>query len=361
MGVEIKLSDRDLPVSPVFIDFLHRHIEGRDFEPRWHDQLTETLVPANFEQTLNAAVAASDAVLADPVGQRAIFRSYELLTALMLGQLEKLRTIHERFRFLCVVGCPRHGGTYLTKAFFHALGFDPVRVPNVIAHDGFPDAAPFKLAARYNAHTALMQQMAEYLAMVEVFFGEANAREGAICVPKKASKAAYDGAFFNAALGPGTEYLITLRHPLAACVSTYEKSSGLPEDGRFAVRGNIEEWAGRDTAFNVPGQAVSDARDYVDVYVRYWEQYHCRLALTGLFGHPHARLVVYGRDRMMQLAKEIYARFGRTDDVEPFQVVDTRTRHPEWQRRCDDAVRRVGEVWRSVGLEFPTDEVMEGW
>jgi len=27
MGVEIKLSDKQFPVSPVFIDFLHRRIE----------------------------------------------------------------------------------------------------------------------------------------------------------------------------------------------------------------------------------------------------------------------------------------------------------------------------------------------
>ena len=46
MGVEIKLTDKEFPVSPAFIDFLHRHIQDMDFEVSWHDQLSEELIPA---------------------------------------------------------------------------------------------------------------------------------------------------------------------------------------------------------------------------------------------------------------------------------------------------------------------------
>ena len=144
MGVEIKLTDKDFPVSPVFIDFLHRHIEEKAFEVTWHDQLSEELVPAKADEAQKAAVAVAEQVLQHPVGQRAIYRSYELLTALLTGQPEKLRFFHERYRFICVVGCPRHGGSYLTKQLFLALGIDPDRVPNALAHDGFPDAGPFQ-------------------------------------------------------------------------------------------------------------------------------------------------------------------------------------------------------------------------
>ncbi len=45
-GDPVELTDREFPVSPVFIDFLHRYIEDRDFETSWHDQLSEELVPA---------------------------------------------------------------------------------------------------------------------------------------------------------------------------------------------------------------------------------------------------------------------------------------------------------------------------
>ncbi len=41
MGVEIKLSDNEFPVSPVFVDFLVHIIEKRDFEKtQWGDQLS---------------------------------------------------------------------------------------------------------------------------------------------------------------------------------------------------------------------------------------------------------------------------------------------------------------------------------
>ena len=42
MGVEIKLTDNQLPVSPVFIDFLLHIVEDIPFEgAQWGDQLSE--------------------------------------------------------------------------------------------------------------------------------------------------------------------------------------------------------------------------------------------------------------------------------------------------------------------------------
>jgi hypothetical protein len=43
MGVEIKLTDKEFPVSPVFIDFLPRYLQELSFETSWHDQLSEEL------------------------------------------------------------------------------------------------------------------------------------------------------------------------------------------------------------------------------------------------------------------------------------------------------------------------------
>src|SRR5688572_27786804 len=151
MGVEIKLTDREFPVSPVFIDYLHRHIGSLPHEATWHDQLSEELIPAHADEKQKAAVAVAESVLQDPVGQKAILRSYELLTALLTGQPEKLRLYHDRYRFISIVGCPRHGGSYLTKQLFLACGMEPEQVPNAIAHDGFPDAAPFQFKDNYNS------------------------------------------------------------------------------------------------------------------------------------------------------------------------------------------------------------------
>ena len=241
MGVEIKFTDREFPVSAVFIDFLYRHLRREAFDTSWHDQLSEELVSAGSEKRDNAETHVLE-VLQDPEGQRIVYRSYELLTAFLTGAPEQLRNFHERYRFICVVGVPRHGGSYLTKELFRALGTDHRTVPNVVAHDGFPDASPFDFSQGYNAYTTMMQNMAEYLAMVEEFFADSRMHRNRVVVPKKATKAAYHGAYFERALGPGAEYVVTLRHPVPACISTYEKSTGLPADGRFAVRGNIEEW-----------------------------------------------------------------------------------------------------------------------
>lgn len=361
MGVEIKLTDKEFPVSPVFIDFLHRHIHNIDFEVSWHNQLSEELIPAQAEERQKAAVAVADQVLQHPVGQKAIVRSYELLTAMLIGQPEKLRVFQERYRFICVVGCPRHGGSYLTKQLLLAVGMDPDRVPNAIAHDGFPDSAPFQLKENYNSITTMVQNMAEYLAMVEVFFSNSRVFDNVIVVPKKATKAVYHGAFFNTVFGPNTEYVITLRHPVAACISTYEKSTGLPGSGKFSVRGNIEEWVRRDVVFTGADGDTIIKQEYFDVYLRYWEQYHHNLALTGLLSRRSCTMTAYGRERMMGLAASYHQRFKNKQKPEEFKVFDKRARHPEWSRQAEAAIRRVADVWKTVGMTFPVDEVMEGW
>ena len=361
MGVEIKLTDRELPISPAMIEFLDHQIDGKPIETTWHDQLSETLVPTEAEKQVQFAQSVADKVLQHPLGQQAIYRAYDLLAAITIGSLQKLRALQERYRFICVVGCPRHGGSYLTKELFLALGYDPTRVPNVIAHDGFPNLTPFALDDRYNAHTAMTQHMAEYLAMVEVFYGKGRTVDGYVIVPKKATKAVYHGAFFNAILGPKTEYIITLRHPVAACISTYEKSTGLTLDGRFDARGNIEEWVKRDLKWL--GMAEGDVlrSNYFDVYLRYWEHYHLNLALTGLAANKNWTVVVFGREHLMKLAADLHRRFGSSASVQEFKVFNKCSRHPEWNAKATAAIARVVQIWKTAGLTFPVDEVMEGW
>lgn len=360
MGVEIKLTDKHFPVSPVFIDFLHRYLHNQKYETGWHDQLSEELnKPDDAFREQSAAMAA--AVLADPVGQQAILRSYEMLTAILTGDVQRVEFFRERYQFICVVGCPRHGGSYLTKQLFLALGMDADEVPNVIAHDGFPDASPFEFREGYNSYTTMMQNMAEYFAMIELFFSNSRLYNNRVIVPKKATKAAYHGAFFNAMLGPKTEYVVTLRHPVSACISTYEKSTGLPPDGKFKVRGNIEEWARRDNLYTGEDATRLFERDYFDVYLRYWEQYHYLLATSGLAANRNWRIVVYGEERMTQQAQDFMARFKSRNAAEKFHVFDKRNLHAEWRGRAEQAILRVRDVWNRVGLALPVDEMMEAW
>ncbi|MGD9601089.1 MAG: hypothetical protein AB7O21_07670 [Gammaproteobacteria bacterium] len=363
MGVEIKLSDRELPVSPVFIDFLHHLVANVPFSGAvWGDQLSETM--QSEARRLRESVARhAPAVLGSALGQRAIARAYEIFVALLTGDVALVKDIQLRFHFVNVIGVPRNGGSYLTKEIYRALGHRPDEVPNVIAHDGFPEAGPFRFEPGVNSWTASLQTMAEFLAMVELYFGRERPHGGKIVVPKKLTKGSYAGGFFHRVLGHAVENILTVRHPVTSCISTYEKSGGLPEDGRFAVRGNIEDWIRRDLVYT--GCAPEDVMrmEYFDAYLRYWEQYHYYVATTGLSANRDITVIAYGKARMEDLARSFYFRFGhREPQPEPFEVFgENRTRHPAWMRRAETAVRRVAEVWATVGLPFPRDEVMEAW
>jgi hypothetical protein len=133
MGVEIKLSDRELPVSPVFIDFLHHIVAEIPFEGAvWGDQLSEAMSQEQ-ERLIGSANRNAATVLAAPSGQQAIGRAYELLVALMTGNVDPIKDIQLKFHFVNIIGVPRNGGSYLTKEIYRARGFHPDRVPNVIA------------------------------------------------------------------------------------------------------------------------------------------------------------------------------------------------------------------------------------
>ena len=151
------------------------------------------------------------------------------------------------------------------------------------------------------------------------------------------------------------------RHPIPACISTYEKSTGLPASGKFQVRGNIEEWARRDNEFlGVLAEDVT-SRDYFDIYLRYWEHYHYNLVLTGLRTNRKWNVVVYSEERMKRLATEWFVRFRNKGQPEQFKVFNTRDRHKEWRNSAEAGIRRVAAAWAAVGVAFPLEELLEAW
>ncbi|MCI0749439.1 MAG: hypothetical protein L0Y32_02675 [Nevskiales bacterium] len=362
MGIEVKLTDRELPISPVFVDFLAHIVDGRPFvDHEWHDQISETLNRAQRD-LLARAPKDAERVMASPQGRAAVARAYQLLFALLVGNLNALKDLQLKFHFVNVIGIPRNGGSYLTKELFRALGFDPTRVPNALAHDGFPEASPFLLRQGANSWVLSLHTMAEYLTMVELFFADAKRFSGKIVVPKKLTKGIYSGGFFHRVLGEAVEHIFTLRHPVTSCISTYEKSGGLPANGRFAVRSNIEEWCRRDLLYTGTQPQELDKMDYFDAYLRYWEQYHIYVATTGLSANRDLRVVVYGRERMEKLAAGFHRRYESEQQPTAFKVTDeVRTRHPDWQKRAEPVVRRVSEIWEHVNMPFQYDAVMECW
>jgi hypothetical protein len=362
MGVEIKLTDQELPVSPVFVDFLVHIIDGKEFEPaKWGDQLSEEL-SSDQKKLIEAAAANAQKVIESEVGQKAVARSYELLVALLTGDVNKIRDIQLKFHFINIIGAPRNGGSYLTKEVYRSLGFDPEKVPNVIAHDGFPEAGPFRFEQGVNSWISSLHTMAEFITMVEIYFGNRKPHTGKIIVPKKLTKGSYAGGFFHQILGESVEHIVTIRHPVAACISTYEKSGGFPENGKHAVRGNIEQWVVRDLVYTGLKEEEVMKMDYFDAYLRYWEQYHNYIASTGLSANRHIKIVPYLKENLMEVARDYYYRFGDRDPhPEEFKVFDKKDRHPDWLKKAEPVVKRVHEMWQSVGMDFPLEEVMQAW
>jgi hypothetical protein len=203
-----------------------------------------------------------------------------------------------------------------------------------------------------------LKTLSEYLTMVETFFGDRKSYDGKIVVPKKLTKAVYAGGLFHCALGEETEHVLTVRHPVASCVSTYEKSGGFPADGRFTVRSNIEEWCRRDLQHIGFSAEELKNMDYFDAYLRYWEHYHLSLAMTGLSASRHLKVVVFGKTALESAAQGYHARYGSNLQVSEFHTSDeARRRHPEWIERTRPAIDRVAAAWSLAGIAFPAEEI----
>lgn len=362
MGVEIKLTDSELPVSPVFVDFLAHIVDKREFSgANWHDQLSEEL-SNDHVKVMQQAQENAQRIMASEQGQRYIARAYQLFLALLTGDTDQIRDIQFRFHFVNIIGVPRNGGSYLTMEAYRALGYDVDKVPNVIAHDGFPEAGPFRFQKGANSWVASLQTMAEFLTMVEIYFGRNKPHYGKIVVPKKLLKGSYAGGFFHQILGESVEHILTVRHPVTSAISAYEKSGGLPEDGLFKVRGNIEEWVRRDLSYTT-GRTLDEitAMPYFDAYLYYWEQYHYYVATTGLSANRNINVVAYGQQRMEAVSRSFQNRFESGLQPTEFKVFDKRQRHPDWIKQAEPVVKRVAEVWDRVGLKFPYQEIMEIW
>jgi hypothetical protein len=351
------LSTHDVPLSPVFINFVTRWLD-RDWTSaeKWHDQLSEELSNAN-RRMAHAAGFALAKITTDPIGEQAIEKAYSWFHALATGNMRPLRRLHSRFDFIAIVGIPRNGGSYLTTELFSALGYSPTSVPAAIAHDGVPDARPFRLKRRANSWIDSLMSMSEYLTMLELFFEPTEHRARTI-VPKKLTKAVYAGPLFRTVLGPRAEYFVTVRHPISSCVSTYEKSGGLPIDGKIKTRSAMEQWIARDLVLTGVTPSELQQLSYFTAYVRYWEQFHINLAMSGLLAHQKLHIVPYGKDSMEGTAQSFHQRFDNHQAPANFVATEGKDGlHQDWVARSEEAINRVYNAWKLVGLQFPVESL----
>jgi hypothetical protein len=358
MDPVINLTAEDLPLSPVFIEFLASFVDAAGFsEETWHDQLSEQLSGAPRKTPKRAAVQLQRLKL-DSTARAAIDSAYSWFRQLATSNFDALRQLHERYRFISVIGVPRSGGSYLIAELFSALGYEPSSVPAVIAHDGFPEAGPTVFMPRHNGWLRTMLTAGEYIAMLELFFG--NKHGVRLNVPKKLTKAIYAPGFFRQMLSRDSEFVVTIRHPLACCISTYEKSGGMPSGGAFAERSTIEHWISRDLRSVGTSREELATLDYFSAYVRYWEQYYTTLAMSGLISNARTSVICFGAQRMQELAAQWQVRFASSRATTKFLTrAGLQDRHPQWMQRSREAIERVGNLWRRMGIPFPADELNE--
>jgi len=358
MGLTLKLDDTELPASPSFIEFLHASLTGAPHHVgRWYAQDEESLAydPDRYTDIEDKARV----VLANKNGAARIIQSYRYFKEILIGRPETVQRM-QRFHFFFVVGIPRTGGTYLVKQIYRAAGIDYTGVQNALAHDGFPNLALVSFDDKGgNLATSSILQLAEYLTMVEIYFSEHSklAYKGGVVVPKKLTKAVYNFPLVQELFGAGSDFLITLRHPLSMMNSVLDKCGGLPDGGCFAVRSAIERWALEDWIRWGETPARLLKMPYHEIMLGYWKRYHFQLALTGAAGMATARIVPYGRESMIRVAEEMFANFGVELEPEEFKTSDPPAFDAEIEAAAEKSVDQVASFWRDLGLSFPKDEL----
>ncbi len=357
MGLTLTLTDAELPASPAYIEFLHATLSGNDFfAGEWYAQEEESL--ASNSDRFTDITEKARLVSRDPRGNQYLVRSYRFFKELLTGNMNTLRDM-QRFHFYFIIGIPRTGGTYLTKQLFRASDIDYRGVQNALAHDGFPHLANLSLKENANLHTNGLLQLAEYLTMVEIYFSRHGKRIHGerILVPKKFTKAVYYFDLIRELFSDNADFLITLRHPLAVCKSVLDKSGGMPEGGRFAVRSAIERWALNDWLYRGRTEQEVLEMDYVDCMLGYWKRFHFQIAMAGIPAMPGARLVPYGSDSMTATVREYFTRFGVSLEPEAFVASPAPSFPPRAREAADATLEEVNDFWSSMDMEFPLQQV----
>ncbi len=353
MGLNLTLTDLELPASPVFIEFLYNALNGKDHhDGEWYAQEEESLIVSadRFEDIQEKAKI----VLASKIGNALVTRSYRFFKEMLTGRPETLKNIM-KFHFIFVVGIPRTGGTYLSKQLFRACDIDYKKVQNALAHDGFPHIAHLAFKNKGNVHTNSLLQLAEYLVMAEMYF-TMNSKlkyKGGVVIPKKFTKAIYNFPLVKEMFGANSTSIITLRHPLSMTQSVLDKSGGMPKGRKFEIRSAIERWAFEDWLAMGYSEEEIYKKDYVEVFLGYWQRYHYNMALSGMPAMSNSEIVLFGKDSMTKYTKKLFEKL--EVDLEPEEFKDSSD--PEFSdknmKKADKIISEVGDFWRSLGLTFP--------
>ncbi|MFT5115503.1 MAG: hypothetical protein ACI8P9_004854 [Parasphingorhabdus sp.] len=359
MGLKLTLTDREIPTSPSFIEFLHAIITGNDhYVGSWYRQEEEGM--HRDQDRYQDIQQKANEVLADPRGQQWILRSYRFFKEMLTGRPDQLRDI-TRYRFFFVIGIPRTGGTYVTKQLFRAGNIDYKKVQNALAHDGFPHLGHLSFRGAGNVHTSGLLQLAEYLTMVDVFFKEHGrlAYQGGVVVPKKFTKSVYYFDLIRELFGEKSHYLVTLRHPLSVTQSVLDKAGGLPENRKFHLRSAIERWALDDWVHWGENEQRVLNMNYVEAFAGYWKRFHYQLAISGIPRMPTCQIIPYGEESMTDTIRHWYKEFDVELEPETFKVAPRPEFESDEELVGEQTLDDVAQFWSGLGLKFPLEKLRE--
>ena len=134
---------------------------------------------------------------------------------------------------------------------------------------------------------------------------------------------------------------------------------GMPPGGIFAVRSAIERWAMDDWMKWGVAEALVKKMSYIDVFLGYWKRYHYQIAMEAIPTMAATHLLPYGRAQMMGAVKKFYEGFGTNLEAEPFKEAPKADFGAKENQKGDAVVQQVAAFWKSLGLTFPLEGVLE--
>lgn len=348
------------PFMGILAELNGKFSKWTDGSSDWADQTHDFLVNEKPIPKIDASVTGTG------LSRRIRNDLLKVTIAMLNGHYDQVRQYFREDRFAFVIGYPRSGGSYLTKELLRTIGLNHTSVSEALAHDGFPNLREtwyenIGNTPRYHLQDSIFQ-LAEFLVISHYYYRIRSRiqKDGIWLIPKKMHKIVAWAGSLKMLLGQGqADYNVTLRHPVPTCISIYEKSGGLPKDGRFpakAWRSTIEKWIIDDLMhLGYTQQAISEM-DYFDAVRISWTMFHTRMATSGLFlgDRGEIQTIPYGRESLESAVKNYRQLYGHSDvPVETVMINDYTDRHREWQAKGDAVARTVRSSWAALGLKFP--------
>lgn len=354
MGVEIKLTDRELPLAPAFVAHLTKHVDGKRLPPAdWREGWgLGSVVP---EEARQETAGQLKGVLELETGEYWVTRVYQHFVALLTGDIGPINDFRYKYHCLTVLGSPGAGSDYLMQQLSLALGYKPDLMPAFTADDSLPAAGPFSFGKGYNSHVAGLLRFAEFLALVELGFGRATPHDGKILVPKRRLGDFRAWTVFRQVLDTACEPIVLVSHPAHLAQACADQGGGVPADGRFAARGDLEQgianWA------RTP-ETDPTAPEYFEACLAAWERYYLTFAIRAHHLPEGTQIVPGTRHGLEVAAHTLHTRVDAEHSPEPCPLF--RDPLPEdWTSRAAPVIRRVAAVWADAGLSFPVDALLD--